>query len=336
MNKELFGYINGKTPVYKYEICDGDVRVCALDYGCTVNNFYYRGTDIVCGFDTIEDLLADNSYQGAVVGRYANRIKDAKFTLNGIEYQLAKNNGKNHLHGGKVGFDKRVWEVVKHTENELVFHYFSPDGEENYPANLDVWVTYKIAENALVIGYKAIADGDTVINLTNHAYFNADGYNAGSIYEHTAMICADYVTEVGDDLIPTGKDLSVTGTVFDLRAPTPIGKYIGKDFVGYDNNFILKLANPVDIAGVSLPFAAQICGRKNKISVYTDQPCMQLYIGNALDGTAPDFKGGYKRVKHTTYCLETQCAPDSPNYGKGILRKGEEYNKTTVFKIEAV
>lgn len=330
--KELFGTTKDGVHIYAYTLSCGNVKARILNLGATLTNLYYMGKDVVCGFDNLDDIYADDSYQGAVIGRYANRIKGGRFTLNGIEYTLAKNDGNNHLHGGICGFNRKIWTVEEETDERLILSVFSPDGEEGYPGNVNLRVTYTVKNDRLNIEYHATSDADTPLNITNHAYFNIAGYNAGSVLNHEIMINADYVNEVDDELIPTGKLLPVDGTVFDLRTFTKIGKYIGNGFGGYDHNFILKKDEMEETDEKLLTVAARIRYGSDVMTVYTNQPCMQLYIGNALVGT-PDFKGGYRKTPHTTYCLETQCAPDSPNHGEGILRKGEIYDRTTVFKF---
>ncbi|MDY3845321.1 MAG: aldose epimerase family protein [Eubacteriales bacterium] len=337
MKKEFFGKTPDGKDVYAYTLKNGDMAARILDLGGTVVNLYFKGRDIVCGFENTDKIFEDNSYQGALIGRVANRIGDARFTLNGKTYYLSKNDGNNHLHGGNVGFNRHIWTVEKATDTTLSLSLFSPDGDENYPGNLKVKVEYTFYPDAMAIHYTAVSDADTPVNLTNHSYFNIDGYDSGSILNHKVRINADKITEVTDNLIPTGKSIEVDGTVFDLRDFTRIGEYIGSDFGGYDNNFILNLDKNHErtLYGRTLYLAAEVIGEKTgtKMSVYTDRPCMQLYIGNALTGK-PDFKGGYKKAPHTTYCFETQCEPDAPNHGTGILRAGETFDTETVFSFE--
>ena len=337
IKKELFGKTPSGNEVYSYTIENGDMKARILDLGGTVVNLFYKGRDVVCGFDTTEKIFEDDSYQGALIGRFANRIGKAKFTLNGKTYNLAKNAGNNHLHGGNIGFNRHIWTVEGVTDTSVSLSLLSPDGDENYPGNLKVNVEYTLGKNFLSIHYTAVSDKDTPINLTNHSYFNLDGYDSGSILNHLVKINADEVTEIDEELIPTGRHTKVDGTVFDLRDFTKIGEHIGENFGGYDNNFVLNHRddNRTEINGRTLYSVAQVIGEKTKtkMSVYTDRPCMQLYIGNALTGE-PDFKGGYKKAPHTTYCFETQCEPDSPNHGGGILKAGEQFDTTTVFSFE--
>lgn len=326
---KLFGKLDTGAEVYEYTLKNGDAEVAIITFGAIVRKFTVFGTDIVGGYDNIEGYLVDDSHQGAIIGRVANRIADAKFVMDGKEYHLPKNDGENCLHGG-CGFDRHVWGVKEASDDTIVLTYRSEDGEEGFPSALDVTVRYTLVGTALKIEYTAVPDGKTPIALTNHSYFNLNGLG-GTILGHTVEIFADRYTEVGDDLIPNGNRPGVCGTVFDLTSPIEIGKHVGKDFIGYDHNFILS---PTEFEG-GLGLAARVSGDRLKMSVYTDQPGVQFYIGNFLGG-APDFKGGVKRVLHGAFCLETQTEPNCINHATGFYGKGEKYTHTTVYKIEKI
>jgi aldose 1-epimerase len=280
--------------------------------------------DIVLGYDTLEEYMRNPRYLGALIGRHANRIARGKFSLDGVEYQLSQNNGANHLHGGVKGFDKRFWEASE-TRSGLHLEYFSPDGEENYPGNLTVAVDYSLSdENELRIEYHATTDKDTIVNLTNHSYFNLAG--EGTILNHELMLQADSFTPVSEDLIPTGEILSVDGTRMDFRIVRVIGEG------GYDHNFVLndwKHGSIRSVARLRDPNSGRV------MEVLTTQPGIQFYSGNFLDGSLIG-KGGVRYEKYAALCLETQHFPDSPNqpdFPSTVLRAGETFNETTIYKF---
>jgi aldose 1-epimerase len=296
--------------------------------------------DIVLGFDTFDGYLKVHPYFGALIGRYGNRIGGAKFTLGGKPYKLAVNNGPNSLHGGLKGFDKKVWDaVVDDTTNSLILKCSSADMEEGYPGKLDVEVTYTLtADNELKIAYKATTDKETVLNLTNHSYFNLAGQGNGDILNHSIQIMSEKTTPVDATLIPTGELKEVAGTPFDFTAPHAIGERINdtkdeqiKFGGGYDHNFV------VDGQPGTLRPAARVTepttGRA--MEVFTTQPGIQFYTGNFLDGTLTG-KGGKVYQKRFGFCLETQHFPDSPNksqFPTTSLKPGETYTSTTVYRF---
>jgi len=305
------------------------VEVSITNYGGAVTSIKVPDRDgvfgdVVLGYDTIEEYMRNPRYLGALVGRHANRIARGKFTLNGVEYQLAQNNGENHLHGGNRGFDKRIWKAAQ-TENVLHLEYFSEDGEENYPGNLTVNVDYSLnEENELRIEYGATSDKDTIVNLTNHSYFNlACG---GDILGHELTLRASGFTPVSDDLIPTGEIQSVDGTPMDFRTARVIGNG------GYDHNFVLD-----DWSNGSLRQVARLREPKSGrvMEVLTTEPGIQFYSGNFLDGSLKG-KGGVAYEKYAGLCLETQHFPDAPNHPNfptTVLRAGQEYRQTTIYKF---
>ena len=334
MEKRIFGFLPDGSCVHEYTLRTAQAEVCILDMGGIVRRLVTEGLDVVGGYDTLEDYLADTgSYQGALIGRVGNRIGRARFVLDGKEFLLAKNDGKNHLHGGNIGFNRRMWNVEEATDDTLALSLLSPDGEEGYPGNLSVNVTYRLRENALCIEYNAVSDADTPVNLTNHSYFNLDGYDGKDIFSHKLQLLADEVTEVDEELIPTGKRRNVEGTVYDFRLMHGIGERLDHTFTGYDTNYILQKGLPmVDVAGYSLPQIATVCYGKRAMEVFTDQPCVQFYTANFLGGK-PDFKGGVEKQAHHAFCLETQEEPDAVNHGGGILKAGQKYHHVTVYKF---
>ena len=299
--------------------------------------------DVVCGYDDVKSYFVNGGYQGALIGRFGNRIKNSKFSLDGVEYKLFDNESPNHLHGGMEGFDKKIWDD-KSWEIEgtmyLELRYFSKDMEEGYPGNLNVKVTYSFDENnTLSINYQATTDKKTVLNLTNHAYFNLGGYNSGRIENHTLWIDADKVSEVDSALIPTGNELLVENTSFDFRSAKLIGKDINADDVllkygqGYDHNFVLNSNGTVKHVATLKDTVSE-----REMKVYTNQPCVQIYAANCINENDTPFKNNFPQKKRCAVCLETQHAPDSPNqknFPTCELDIGELYDYTTVFKFNS-
>jgi aldose 1-epimerase len=289
--------------------------------------------DIVLGFDNLDGYLRGHPYFGAIIGRYGNRIGAGKFVLDGVEYKLAVNNGPNHLHGGIKGFDKVVWKIeraqAKGDEAILKLSYLSKDGEEGYPGNLRCAVTYTLtADNELKMRYEATTDKATVLNLTNHSYWNLAGQGNGDILGHDLMLNADRYTPVDEGLIPTGELKSVKGTPMDFTRPMAIGSRIKQvDIGGYDHNFVLngKAGKMQLCATVYEPTSGRV------MEIRTTQPGVQFYTGNFLDGTLTG-KDGKVYKKHYAFCLETQHFPDSPNkpnFPSVVLRPGEKYETVT-------
>jgi aldose 1-epimerase len=294
--------------------------------------------DVVLGFDTPGEYLKPHPFFGALVGRYANRIAGSEFTLNGITYPLVPSEGKNHIHGGTCGFDKKIWDsaIVTGPEGDsLVLSYYSRDGEQGYPGNLDVTVTYTLSDaDALTIAYSARSDKDTVVNLTNHSYFNLAGHDSGNMLDQTLRIRASRFTVVGEGSIPTGELRPVAGTPLDFTAPAAIGARIEDPepqlllVKGYDHNYA------IDPEGMLPSACAEACdpvsGRV--MTVYTDMPGVQLYTGNFLNGTPG--KDGCLYGRRAGFCLETQFFPDSVHHGEfpsAVLKAHEQYSHVTTF-----
>ncbi|MBQ7669546.1 MAG: galactose mutarotase [Clostridia bacterium] len=341
----------GKTPegreVYTYTLNNGSGVVPVIsDLGGTIVNLFVKDkngavTDVVCGFDKAEDYFTAYGYQGAIIGRVCNRICNSKYTLNGVEYTLYANDGPHSAHGGKVGFNKRVWDVIETSDGEepfIVLKYVSPDMEENFPGNLTVYVTYTlIREGGISIRYEAETDKDTLINLTNHSYFNLGGCGSGSIKDHILWVNSDKINEQDYEYIPTGNFTNVAGTVYDFNKPKPVGrdfdsKDMDKQLGGYDNNYIVKNYDG------SIKLVATLENPLNniKLSVLTNQPCVQVYTSNLIVEEDIPFKGGKPQKKRCAVCFETQHMPDSinhPNFTNTVLKPGEKYDFTTIYKF---
>ena len=333
MEKSLFGKYDDKE-VYLYTLKNDVATLKIMTKGAIIVSFKTFGTEIIGGFDSFDGYLADTSNQGAIIGRVANRIEDATFTMDGAIYMLPANNNGNCLHGGR-GFNERMWDVVSANDSEITLSYFSPDGEEGFPAGLSVLVTYTLVDAALIINYKAMPEGKTPVALTNHSYFNLDGFG-DTVLNHTAVIYADRYTEVDKRLIPNGNRPSVAGTAFDFRTPHRIGERFPDGFDGYDHNYILSPKTFKTFGGKSVGLAAEIEGERLKMSVYTDQPGMQLYTANFLRKRAPEhiFHGGIDPIKHGALCLEAGTEPNCVNHGIGFYDMGEVYTQTTVYQVE--
>ena len=332
ITKRPFGALEDGTAVSLWELTnERGLTAQVLDYGVTIRSILVpdkRGklVDVVLGYDTLKEYVRDGCYLGTTVGRCANRIKGASFELNGKTYPLYANNGENHLHGGKRGFNKYVWNGEQ-TGEAVTFSRLSPDGEEGYPGNLQVQVTIGWEGDSLTIRYEATTDQDTVVNLTNHSYFNLNG--KGKINGHLLQVAADHYTLNGRDGIPTGEVVSVEGSAMDFRTPKTIGQDAGKKepcvsfFNGYDSNFIIS----------GHPFATAV-GDKTGITLIadTDQPGVQLYTANAL-GPRLGKKGSFYGFR-SGFCLETQNYPDAihhPQWPSCILKAGETYRSVTTY-----
>ncbi len=320
-----------------YELTNGGkITVQITDYGARIHKVLVEDKkgdviDVVAGFETPNGFTGDNPYFNAVIGRVANRIGGAEFRLNGKKYNLFKNDGDNSLHGGKEGFDRKIWQSRILPNGELALSYFSPDGEEGYPGNLTVTVIYALEDNALSIRYAASCDQDTVCSLTNHAYFNLSG-EFDTILDHEIFIDSDKITLIDDKLIPHGELKDIKGTTYDFSKPKKIGRDIKTDdFMltiarGYDFNYVLN-NNKVD------PVASAYCERSGILmEVFTDRDCMQLYTGNFLDG----LKGKKTYGFQSAFCMETQGYPNAcnvPSFPPITLKKGETYEARTSYRF---
>ena len=334
---ERFDSMPDGREIRKITLRSGEMCCSVLTYGGTLQSLKVGDVDVVLGFDDLAGYQGQTNYIGALVGRYANRIAYGKFTLNDVEYSLAANDGDHHLHGGNIGFDKRLWTVEDLAADRLTLSLFSPDGEEGYPGNLAVRVTYKLAENSLTIDYEAVSDADTLCNLTNHAYFNLSGHNGTPVTEQELQIFGDFYTPTDAGLVPLGKPEPVEGTPMDLRRPLKIGDGMHRDFeqlkqaLGYDHNWVLN-----GETGSLRSAAKAFCPETGlAMEVETTLPGLQLFVSRF---PAPGLKGkgDTPYIGRQGFCLETQFYPDSPNhpdYPQAVLRAGESWRHTTVFRF---
>ena len=334
IKKSVFDKLSCGTEIISYTISnDAGASVVILNYGGIIQKINVPDKDsnikdIICGFDTIEGYKTGGGYQGALLGRYCNRIKEGKFTLNGVDYVLAKNDGGlNHLHGGDIGFDSKIWGVEVVGDDTLIMTLTSPDGEEGYPGNLDIKVTYTFdAGSALTIRYEATTDKDTVLNMSNHAYFNLNGYDGGDVLSDLLFIDSCEITEIDEELIPTGRILPVEGTKFDFR------QFRAIEFP-FDNNFVVTPDG-------TIKYVAEVRSPKTGIAmeVYTNKPAVQLYNGVMMKSPV-NFKNSVPQIPLHAVCLETQYYPDSPNHDNFpscVLKPDGKYDFTTVYKFKLV
>ena len=334
MKTQVFGTLNQQT-VYSHTLSSGKTEVTLIDYGARIASLVYDGVSVVCGFSDMEGYLRDKDYHGSIVGRYANRIAKGKFTLNGKNYTLACNETARgcHLHGGNVGYSDRLWTLSDFGENYLTYSLFSPDGEEGYPGNLTVNVTYTLENDALSISYLAKCDADTVINLTNHAYFNIGGVGEESVRDQTLTLYADAIAEVDDTLIPSGKLLPVAGGAFDFRTP----KKIGKDIEAHDEQIRVGGGYDHGFRLYQNPPCARLHSDKSGITMEIDttEGGIQMYTGNFMTADNPFF-GKIPQTANGAVALECNRLPDSPNrpeFPSCVLKAGESYTQTTVYRF---
>lgn len=349
IKKRPFGMVDGKPADLFVLENSNHLEMKVTNYGGIVVSLVVPDRDgnmddIVLGYNQLEAYVKHNPYFGAIIGRYGNRIGNAQFTLEGQKYTLAKNDGENNLHGGIKGFDKVVWDAKPVMDDDyvgLILKYLSKDGEEGFPGNLDVTVKYILNnDNEFRIDYRATTDKTTIVNLTNHSYFNLAGEGSGDILGHEVVINAERFTPVDETLIPTGELAPVEGTPMDFRIPTAIGARIDADYEqlkigkGYDHNFVL---NKDQEGAMTLAATAYEPASGRFMEVFTTEPGMQFYTGNFLNGMIG--KSGKPYNFRNAFCFETQHFPDSPNkpeFPSVVLRPGEEYKTTTIYKFSTI
>ncbi|GAC1622905.1 MAG: galactose mutarotase [Candidatus Acidiferrum sp.] len=350
IQKQPYGKTSDSQPVDLYILSNTKgLKVAITNYGATIVSLKVpdrkgKIADVVLGYDTLQGYVTDKAYFGATVGRYGNRIANGKFMLNGVAYTLPKNNGPNTLHGGIVGFNKKVWlarDVSSQNVASLELTYVSKDGEEGFPGNLTVTVVFTLPadRNELKTEYRATTDKDTVLNITNHSYFNLAGQGNGDILQHRVTLYASRFTPVDEAMIPTGELRDVKGTPFDFLHATQIGARISQDDEqlkfgkGYDHNWVI---NKTGDASALSPAGEAFDPQSGRVlEVLTTEPGVQFYTGNFLDGTAKG-KGGKGYGIRSAFCLETQHFPDSPNhpaFPTTVLEAGKSYHSTTVFRF---
>ena len=337
--------INGQE-VFSFLVSNGYMDITFTNYGCTIISIFAPDKNgdkknVVGGFESPEAYLNPHPYFGSVVGRFANRIEFGKFELNGIKYQLPVNNGSNHLHGGIAGFNKKVWAVKEVIGNEetagVTFTYTSADKEEGYPGTMEVTVTYLLnRDNELILKYGATCDQPTIVNLTNHSYFNLSGFSDENIYEHQLKINAGYYTKKNDSNVPSGEISTVENTPLDFRQSKKTGENINEMIKdnGYDHNFVLD--NKTNTISLAATLYEPVSGRL--LEVLTNQPGIQVYTANWWDGSIIG-SHGIPYLKHAAIALETQNFPDAPNHASfpsAVLSPGETYATTTIYRFSVL
>ena len=350
VNKKLFGTTKNGEEVYLYTLeNDAGISVSISEFGAAIVKLLVpdrdgKISDIIGGYDCLSSYEDGDGYQGAIVGRFGNRIAKGIFTLDGATYKLYINNGENHLHGGKIGFSHKVWasEIIENGDSvSLKFSLVSPDGDEGYPGELKVGVIYTLDKDSLCISYSATTNKKTVLNLTNHTYFNLAGYDSGKIFDHVIKISADRFLPTDAGLIPTGEIASVSGTPFDFREPKAIGRDFYADDInlknalGYDHCLVFD-----ESVGVDSP---KIVVKENNsgraMEVYTSMPAVHFYTGNFLNNPDYPFKGGYPQATQNAFCLETENMPDSvnhENFTDCTLDVGQKFESFTKFRFFTV
>lgn len=337
IKKEIFGNLDGKE-VYVYTLDNqSGLKAEILNYGGIIKSLFVNNKDVVLGRDTLEEYLDNDGYFGAIIGRNSNRIHNAEFELNGKTYPLAKNDGNNNLHGGNIGFDKKVWdaEEIDGKEPKLVLTTFSKDGEEGFPGNAEIKVTYTLTkENGLNIHYEATSDKDTIMNLTNHSYFNLNGHDSGLIDNQTIQVFSGFFTPNTDECVPCGEILKNDNTPFDLRQPKAFKEVFGSEFEqitkfgGLDHNFVLD--------GKGYRKIAEAKGEEITMEVLSDAVGAQIYTGNFVSNTRV-CKSGAVYGKHHAFCVETQFFPNSMefvHFPSPVLKAGEKYDTTTEYRFK--
>jgi aldose 1-epimerase len=340
--QERFGVTEDGQAVDLFTLTNGaGMRVRILNLGCIIASLEVpdrggRGANVVLGLDSVDGYMRRSPHFGAIAGRYANRIARGRFAIDGVEYQLETNAGPNTLHGGSRGFDKMIWRAAKFDDQELVLRHLSPDGDEGFPGNLEVEVTYRLGpSNSLSVDYAATTDKPTVLNLTNHSYFNLAGEGSGDVLSHVVSIEADHFTPADSTQIPTGEIRPVAGTPFDFTRPTPVGERIrlaDEQLVsahGYDHNWVLR---PPDGDPVRRAARAFDPGTGRVLEVMTDMPGLQFYTANGLNGALVGSSGRAYR-QSDGLCFETQRFPDAPNqpgFPSAVLRPGEAFRSRTI------
>lgn len=335
ISKQKFGKVDDKD-IYEYTICHKNLELHVLNYGGIIRSLIYKGTDVVLGYDSIEEYIDDVNYFGALIGRNANRIGNAEFTLNGKLYKLNKNDGNNNIHGGFCGFNKKVWGVEEAGENKIIFTLTSVDGDEGFPGEVNIKVTYALKDNdALNIQYEGQANRDTILNMTNHSYFNLNGHGEGDIGSHVLKLNSLFYTPVDMECKPTGEILSLKNTPLDFTFDKKIEEAFRNDFLqtsmfgGIDHNFVIE--------GRGVRTAAICSGDKTGINmeVITDCAGIQIYTDNGVENERIG-KKGILYLNHSGICFETQAFPDSVKYGhftNTILKSEEKYESETEYKF---
>lgn len=331
MNGKAFGHMPDGTAVHLYELRNARMTISVTDLGAALVSCAVDGRDVALGYDSAEEYLTNAGNMGATVGRYANRIRNGRFILNGTAFQLSCNRPPHCLHGGREGFHRKLWRVTEYTRDAITLELFSPDGDQGFPGDLTVTAVYTLQDTALSLTYTAVSDADTVCSLANHTYWNLAGHDGGhaALCEHVFTVPAAARCELDSDTVPTGRLCPVEGTVFDLRRGVRLGDVLDDPALRLTRGF----DHPYALSGQWALAAAVRCG-DTAMEVWTDAPCMQVYSGNGLPPVPG--KNGAQYGPQTGFCLETQQFPDAPNcpsFPSAVLRAGEKKIYRTEYRF---
>ena len=330
---EIFGILPTGEEIYSFKLKSDNAEAEIISYGATLRSFCPFGQEIAGGFATLDEYVARGKYYGASVGRVCNRIVGGAFEMDGVRYELSKNNGEHCLHGGSDAYHDKPWQPISYSDNSVTLGYTSPDGQSGFPGEVNIRVTFELVGSSLSVTYRALPTKKTPIMITSHGFFNLAGFG-NDVLDHTLRIYATDYTEVDDKRFPTGRRIPVADTFLDFTAPRKIGDRIGESPVGYDHNFILSPSEFISHGGRDLGLAAEVLSNGIKLSAYTDQPGMQLYVP-MREHSLPQ-KDGSRQVAYGAFCLEMQIEPDCVRRGIGFVEAGEEYVSTTVYAAERI
>ena len=332
---ELFGTLPTGEMIYKFTLKSESTTATVMSYGATITSFKPFGKEIIAGFDSLEKYVIFNSYFGTTVGRVCNRIVGGAITVDGVRYELARNNGEHCLHGGLEGYHNKPWEIVSHSDDELTLSYLSYDGESGFPGEVRIYAIFKLIGDALAVQYRATTTKKTPIMLTSHGFFNLSGFS-GDVLTHRARIYADKCTAIDEKRLPTGEHSDIRGSFLDFTEMHEIGDRIDESPVAYDHNYILSPKSYLDMLGTRVGLAAEVEYGELKLSTYTDQPGMQFYVMMRVSPRAPLLTGDIPLLPFGAFCLESQIEPDCVSRGIGFVDVGEEYLSTTVYSVSRI
>lgn len=331
---ELFGRLASGEEIYKFTLRSGASMAEVITLGASLRSFKPYGKEILGGFSTLEEY-ASGTFFGASVGRVCNRIVGGSILIDGTRYELSKNNGEHCLHGGEDRFNTKAWDVISYTDSSVKLGYTSPNGQSGFPGEVKVTAEFRLVGADLSVEYRGVPDKKTPIMITSHGFFNLEGFDH-DVLSHVVRIYADECTEVDSSRLPTGIRAPVAETFLDFRMPRTLGERIDESPVGYDHNYILSPTSFIESNGRSLGLAAEVSAGNLKLSAYTDQPGMQLYVMMTPPKKTPIDKTGAAYIRHGAFCLESQIEPNCVSRGIGLIDAGEEYVSTTLYKVERI
>ena len=334
MNKTHYGTLKSGEEIYKFTLKSEDSTAEIISYGATIISFCPFGKEIIAAFDKVEDYETCRDYRGASVGRVCNRIAGASFEMDGVVYELTKNNGENCLHGGLDAYSHRPWDVIDYGADFVKLGLVSPDGDGGFPSRVDIEVLFRLSGAALEVSFKAVPYGKTPIMLTTHGYFNLDSIE-NTIEDHKFTIYADEYTEVDETKLPIGR-FPVEGTAFDFRGGKRLAEGLLERPDGFDHNFVLSSNYFISHGSIPLALAAVVDGKSLRMNTYTNQPGIQFYAQMKASEKSPILRGGIKQFGKIAFCIEPQVEPNCIKSGIGFYNKGEVYESTTLYIVEKI